>query len=70
MNRIAAVLLCVATAVAFTAQTATARTNESIQESCSNQARQSWADDYRYGEHGRARQQVYTNCMMEHGLRP
>jgi hypothetical protein len=37
---------------------------------CANYARQSWPDDYRYNEYQRARQQIYINCMMEHGLRP
>jgi hypothetical protein len=69
MSRISAVLLCV-TAVALTAATARARTNEAVQEMCSNQARQSWPDDYRHGQYGRARDQVYINCMTQHGLRP
>ena len=37
---------------------------------CANYARQSWPDDYRYNEYQRARQQLYINCMMQHGLQP
>jgi len=43
---------------------------QSVVDICANYARQSWPDDYIYNSYQRARQQVYTNCMMEHGLRP
>jgi len=70
MNRISAVLLCFVTTIAATVTTARAQTNETVQAMCSNQAHQSWPDEYRHNQYQRARQQVYINCMMEHGLRP
>ena len=41
-----------------------------IEAMCANYARQSWPDEVRYNEYQRPRQQVYINCMMQHGLRP
>jgi hypothetical protein len=44
--------------------------SQGVADGCAREAQQSWPDDYEYGSYGRARQQVYTNCMMKHGLRP
>jgi len=69
MKRISTISICAAALLSLAA-VAHAQSPNATADMCANYARQSWPDDYIYNSYQRARQQVYTNCMMEHGLRP
>jgi hypothetical protein len=44
---------------------------ESTQQMCLERAGSSWRDDFGYrGTYQRARTNIYSSCMIEHGLRP
>jgi hypothetical protein len=66
MKRISTISICAAALISLAANAHA----QSVADTCAQYARQSWPDDYIYNSYQRARQQVYTNCMMEHGLRP
>lgn len=70
MKRIPTIALCIAALIAIAAADARAQSADAIAGMCANYARQSWPDQVRYNDYQRPRQQVYINCMMEHGLRP
>ena len=43
---------------------------ESIQQMCLQRAGSSWTDFNPQAGHGRARTNIYSSCMIDHGLRP
>jgi hypothetical protein len=43
---------------------------EGIQQMCIERAQGSWTDFNPDRGHGRARTNIYSSCMIEHGLRP
>jgi hypothetical protein len=69
MKRISMISMSAAALISLAAD-AQAQSPGAIEGMCASYARQSWPDDYIYNSYQRARQQVYTNCMMEHGMRP
>jgi hypothetical protein len=43
---------------------------EGIQQMCLERAGSSWTDFNPDRGHGRARTNIYSSCMIQHGLRP
>jgi hypothetical protein len=44
---------------------------QGIQQMCLERAGSSWRDDFgRHGTYQRARTNIYSSCMIDHGLRP
>ena len=43
---------------------------EGIQQMCIARAQGSWTDFNPQSGHGRARTNIYSSCMVDHGLRP
>jgi hypothetical protein len=44
---------------------------QGIQQMCLERAGGAWRDDFGYrGTYQRARTNIYSSCMIEHGLRP
>jgi hypothetical protein len=43
---------------------------QGIQQMCLERAGNSWTDFNPQAGHGRARTNIYSSCMVDHGLRP
>jgi hypothetical protein len=43
---------------------------QGIQQMCLDRAGSSWTDFNPMAGHGRARTNIYSSCMVDHGLRP
>jgi hypothetical protein len=63
-------ILTLAAALALFAGEAPAQSYNSVQDRCAYEGAVTWPEHGHDNVYYRARQQVYTNCMMRHGLRP
>jgi hypothetical protein len=70
MKRARAFMLAAALALPLFGGAASAQNPASIQESCREEGAASWQGANPEAGYGRVRDQMYTNCMMRHGLRP
>jgi hypothetical protein len=71
MRAVAGLVLLAASLVAGAPAFAEDYPLESVQQMCLARAGSSWRDDFgRHNTYQRARTNIYSSCMIQHGLRP